>query len=98
MNRFNWLETQIDDISSKVVIPAEFIIPGDSKAGAAIDLARTIVRRAERHIAQLIHIKKLENHELLRYMNRLSSLCFVLELLGKSNCGKQSYHIWLKNN
>jgi len=83
----SWLEIQIDAISSKVVIPAEFIIPGDSKAGAAIDLARTIVRRAERHLARLIHLKKIENHELLRYMNRLSSLCFVLELLENQAAG-----------
>ncbi len=87
--RVSWLETQIDDISSKVVIPGEFIIPGDSKAGAAIDLARTIVRRAERHLARLLHLKKLDNHELLRYMNRLSSLCFVLELLENQTAG---YH------
>jgi len=79
--RVSWLELQTDDISLKVVIPTKFIIPGDSKAGAAIDLARTIVRRAERHLARLIHLKKLENRDLLRYMNRLSSLCFVLELL-----------------
>lgn len=86
--RVNWLELQIDDISSKVVIPNEFILPGDSKAGAAIDLARTIVRRAERHLAHLVHMKKLENRGLLRYMNRLSSLCFVLELLENQTAGK----------
>jgi cob(I)alamin adenosyltransferase len=85
--RVRWLELQIDDISTKVVIPAEFILPGDSNAGAAIDLARTIVRRAERHIARLLHMKKLENPELLRYMNRLSSLCFVLELLENQAAG-----------
>jgi cob(I)alamin adenosyltransferase len=85
--RVSWLETQIADISSRVNIPEEFIVPGDSKAGAAIDLARTIVRRAERHIARLLHSKKLENRELLRYMNRLSSLCFVLELLENQSAG-----------
>jgi len=85
--RVRWLELQIDDISTKVVIPAEFILPGDSNAGAAIDLARTIVRRAERYIARLLHMKKLENPELLRYMNRLSSLCFVLELLENQAAG-----------
>jgi cob(I)alamin adenosyltransferase len=79
--RVDWLESQIDEISSQIMIPDGFIIPGDSKAGAVIDLARTIIRRAERHIAYLIHQKKIENRELLRYMNRLSSLCFVLELL-----------------
>jgi cob(I)alamin adenosyltransferase len=87
VERVIWLETQIDDISTRVIVPAEFIIPGDSKAGAAIDMARTIVRRAERHIAGLLHLKKLENRELLRYMNRLSSLCFVLELLENQTAG-----------
>ena len=85
--RVNWLEIQIDDITSKVVIPDEFIIPGDSKAGAVIDLARTIVRRAERLLARLLHSKQIENRELLRYMNRLSSLCFVLELLENQTAG-----------
>ena len=85
--RIIWLESTIDVISTTVNIPDEFIIPGDSMAGAAIDLARTIVRRAERHIAQLIHSKKLENPELLHYMNRLSSLCFVLELLENQTAG-----------
>jgi len=87
VERVKWLEDQIDDISLHVKIPDEFIIPGDSKAGAAIDLARTIVRRAERHIARLLHLKKLENPELLHYMNRLSSLCFVLELLENQAAG-----------
>jgi cob(I)alamin adenosyltransferase len=85
--RVNWLEENIDDISSQVDIPVEFIVPGDSKAGAAIDLARTIIRRAERRIARLLHLKKLDNPELLYYMNRLSSLCFVLELLENQVAG-----------
>lgn len=76
-----WLETKIDEVSVKVNLPNEFILPGDSAPGAAIDLARAIVRRAERQIARLLHTKVIENQELLHYMNRLSSLCFVLELL-----------------
>jgi cob(I)alamin adenosyltransferase len=87
IDRVSWLEFTIEEISTKVHIPDEFIIPGDSKAGAAIDLARTIIRRAERQIALLIHLKKLENHELLHYINRLSSLCFVLELLDNQAAG-----------
>jgi cob(I)alamin adenosyltransferase len=79
--RVEWLESQIDELGEQILIPDGFIVPGDSKSGAVIDLARTIIRRAERHIAYLFHQKKLENRELLRYMNRLSSLCFVLELL-----------------
>ena len=86
-DRVIWLESVIEAISSKVKIPDEFIIPGDTMAGAAIDLARSIVRRAERHIAFLIHSNELENRELLYYVNRLSSLCFVLELLENQTAG-----------
>ncbi len=86
--RVNWLEATIDEVTTRVDIPNEFILPGDSKAGAAIDLARTIVRRAERHLSALIHAKRVENHELLHYLNRLSSLCFVLELLENKASGK----------
>lgn len=79
--RVTWLETQIDAISAQVEVPHEFIIPGDTHGGAALSLARTIVRRAERGVAQLFHETQLENIEILRYLNRLSSLCFLLELL-----------------
>jgi len=85
--RVSWLEEQIDAISAQVTIPDEFILPGDSQAGAAIDLARTIVRRAERFLARLVLAKKIDNRELLHYMNRLSSLCFVLELLENKVAG-----------
>jgi cob(I)alamin adenosyltransferase len=87
IERVSWLEARIDEISSKVVIPDEFIVPGDSTAGAAIDLARAVVRRAERHLTRLLHLKKVDNRELLHYINRLSSLCFVLELLENQATG-----------
>jgi cob(I)alamin adenosyltransferase len=85
--RVDWLESQIDDISRQIVIPDEFIVPGDSYSGAAIDLARTIIRRAERLVAYLFHHKNIENCELLRYMNRLSSLCFALEIMENQASG-----------
>jgi cob(I)alamin adenosyltransferase len=85
--KVDWLEKQIELITSKVSIPDEFIVPGDSKAGAAIDLARTVVRRAERHIARLVISEELENREIQRYMNRLSSLCFILELYENQSSG-----------
>ena len=71
-------------------MPEEFILPGDSTAGAALSLARTVVRRAERRIAQLFHEQEIENLELLRYLNRLSSLCFVLELWENQAVGNSS--------
>ena len=86
-DKVNWLEKQTDEISSHVDVPNEFIIPGDSQAGAAIDLARTIVRRAERRLAYLVHENLIENTDLIRYLNRLSSLCFALELLENQTSG-----------
>jgi cob(I)alamin adenosyltransferase len=79
--RVTWLETQIDQIGSQVNMPHEFIVPGDSPAGATLALARAVVRRAERRLVLLLHSHIIQNTELLRYLNRLSSLCFVLELL-----------------
>lgn len=85
--RVAWLEAQIEAISAQVDMPGEFIIPGDTPASAALSLARTIVRRAERRVVWLAHEGMVENPELQRYLNRLSSLCFVLELLENQAAG-----------
>lgn len=76
-----WIEEQIGALLKDVNMPGEFLLSGDSTAGAALDLARTIVRRAERRVAGLFHAGEIENLDLVRYLNRLSSLCFILELL-----------------
>lgn len=89
-DRVSWLEQQTDFIGSKVKLPGEFIVPGDSFAGAGIALARTIIRRAERRVAHLILEGEIENTHLLRYLNRLSSLCFALELLENQTAGKST--------
>jgi cob(I)alamin adenosyltransferase len=86
--KVRWLETQSDAVGAQVKMPKEFIIPGDTPAGAALDLARAVVRRAERLLAQLLHNLEIENLQLLRYLNRLSSLCFVLELFENQAAGQ----------
>lgn len=86
--KISWLEQETENLDASVEMPKEFIVPGDSAAGAALALARTIVRRAERHVAGLIHNGDLENIELGRYLNRLSSLLFVLELLENNASGR----------
>ncbi|MFM8320339.1 MAG: cob(I)yrinic acid a,c-diamide adenosyltransferase [Chloroflexota bacterium] len=85
--RVTWLEEQTDRLTGQVEMPREFIVPGDTPGGAALAVARTTVRRAERRVAHLYHEKELENIELLRYLNRLSSLCFVLELFENQRGG-----------
>jgi cob(I)alamin adenosyltransferase len=86
--RVEWLESQSDAITALTPLPAEFILPGDSLAGAALALARTIVRRAERRVAGLLDTGEIENRILLQYLNRLSSLCFALELSENEQAGK----------
>ena len=86
--RVTWLESQTDTIAAIAPIPAEFILPGDSLPGAALALARTIVRRGERRIAELLDSGEIRNNILLHYLNRLSSLCFALEVLENTQAGK----------
>jgi cob(I)alamin adenosyltransferase len=86
--RVEWLESQVDAIVALAPIPKEFILPGDSLAGAALDLARTVVRRAERRVAELLDKGEIENRVLLLYLNRLSSLCFALEVFENAQAGK----------
>lgn len=88
--RVKWLETQTDAITSEVEVPHEFIIPGEVPSSAAMGLARTIVRRAERRVVELYHSGGLENLSLLAYLNRLSSLCFALELLENHQAGQST--------
>ena len=89
-SRVSWLEQQTDALANLVELPKDFILPGDSPAGAALAVARTIVRRAERRVASLYHEQMIENPELLHYLNRLSSLCFVLELYENQASGVAS--------
>ncbi|HEY3376017.1 MAG TPA: cob(I)yrinic acid a,c-diamide adenosyltransferase [Armatimonadota bacterium] len=55
-----------------------FIVPGDTRGGATLDLARSVVRRAERRVVHLTREGYVRNERLMRYLNRLSSLLFVL--------------------
>lgn len=87
--RVSWLESQIDVVSASIEKPGEFILPGDSLPEAGLALARTTVRRAERRVARLLHDHAIENAALLSYLNRLSSLCFVLELVEIQASGKE---------
>jgi cob(I)alamin adenosyltransferase len=88
--RVTWLEEQTDELSSIVEMPKQFILPGDTLGGAALSLARAIVRRAERRVVNLFDDEEVGNADLQRYLNRLSSLCFVLELLENQHAGKKT--------
>ena len=72
------LEQIEEELKREVEIPNKFIIPGDTLDGAALDLARTIIRRAERMAVKLLHDGVIQNTEVIRYLNRLSDLVFIL--------------------
>lgn len=72
------LEERIDALTGRFPLPQEFVVPGQSTAGAAIDLARTIVRRAEREVVAMRRAGLLPDETPLRYLNRLSDYLFVL--------------------
>jgi cob(I)alamin adenosyltransferase len=73
-----------------VSIPKEFVAPGDSVAGATLDVARTVVRRAERVLARLAHADALPSTDGLAYLNRLSSLLFGLARFEDTAAGVSS--------
>lgn len=72
------LEKEIDALEAKHPMPVEFVIPGESLAGAAIDLARTSVRRAERRVVALTNEGGLPDSQVVPYLNRLADLLFVM--------------------
>jgi cob(I)alamin adenosyltransferase len=72
------LERLIDELQTRVEIQNEFILPGGTLSGAAIDLTRAIIRRAERKAVRLFQEKIITNGEILRFLNRLADLLFVL--------------------
>lgn len=73
-----WVEQKTDYYGARLTLPKEFVVSGDSVPGAALDVARTTIRRAERRVVRLADEAMIDNEHLIRYLNRLSSLAFVL--------------------
>ena len=71
------LEREIDGFNEKLEPLNSFVLPGGSAAAAHLHLARTVVRRAERSVTELAEGEPV-NAEVVRYLNRLSDLLFVL--------------------
>ncbi len=76
--RVERLEAMTDQLSSEIELPRQFIVPGETPAGGAFDVARTVARRAERDAVSLATSGHALNAEIIRYLNRLSSLLFML--------------------
>jgi cob(I)alamin adenosyltransferase len=86
------LEAALDHYNAALPPLKEFILPGGSQAAATCHLARTVCRRAERRLISWLGGSPDANPELLKYLNRLSDLLFVLaRVLLKAEDGHEVY-------
>ena len=72
------LEVDIDRFMNQVDLPPHFVIPGGTELSAALDVARSAIRRAERRVVELRDSEGLASDTVLRYLNRASDLAFAL--------------------
>jgi len=72
------LDPEIDKYMARVDLPPKFVIPGGTRLSAQLDVARTIVRRAERATVRIQLAGELASTEILRFLNRSSDLVFAM--------------------
>lgn len=87
------LEEWIDTLNEQLPTLRSFILPGGSLPAAHIHIARTVCRRAERHICTLNKLEPVSPH-ILQYINRLSDLLFVMARAVVHAQGKPEY-LWV---
>ena len=76
------VEARVAEVRDRCELPAFFTIPA-TETSAVLDLARTVIRRAERIVARLLHEGIVANPEALRFLNRASDQAYVLARLGE---------------
>jgi cob(I)alamin adenosyltransferase len=72
------LEVWIDELVTAHPLPNAFVVPGANTVSACLDVARSVVRRAERRVVEFREGGAEVNDAVVRYLNRLSDLMFVL--------------------
>ena len=80
-----FLEKQIDHYNADIEPLKSFILPGGTPLAAALHVARTVTRRAERITVELAAAEPDTSSEAVRYLNRLSDLLFVLSRVANAN-------------
>jgi len=80
-----WIEEQIDHYNEALKPLTSFVLPGGTPLAVALHLARTVTRRAERLVVELIAAEPDVNNAVLVYLNRLSDLMFVMARVANSN-------------
>jgi len=80
-----WLETMIDTYNESLAPLESFVLPAGNPLSAALHIARTVVRRAERLVVELTQAEPDVNTQAVVYLNRLSDLMFVLARVANAN-------------
>ncbi len=83
-------EQDIDTLLAEHPLPDEFVLPGETMGSAGLDLARSIVRRAERQAVAMARDGLLPDPEILRYLNRVSDLLFTLARYEEAQRGRRA--------
>lgn len=73
-----WMEPAIDRYMDRVELPPKFVIPGGSRLSAELDLARAILRRAERRVSSLAELGEPASEALSSYLNRAADLIYAM--------------------
>lgn len=81
----DWLEQQMDIYNEGLQPLTSFVLPGGSPLAAALHLARTVTRRAERLVVELMETEPDVSKAVLVYLNRLSDLCFIMARVANAN-------------
>jgi cob(I)alamin adenosyltransferase len=81
------LDRLLVELEAEVAMPEGFVLPGATPASGALDLARAVVRRAERRCVTLVRAGGLGNDQAMRYLNRLSLVLFALARFDEARAG-----------
>jgi cob(I)alamin adenosyltransferase len=73
------MDEMLREVEAQVVLPQEFVVPGETRVSAGLEMGRTVLRRAERRAVTLsLHDEGLADSRLLPYLNRLADLLWIL--------------------
>jgi cob(I)alamin adenosyltransferase len=79
------IELWIDEVTAAVGLPDQFIVPGESRYTAALDVARAVVRRAERRAVAYGEAGGLADSQVVPYLNRLADYVYMLVRAAEHN-------------
>ena len=85
------IDAILREMEAGIELPREFVVPGETRASAALEMARTVLRRAERRSVTLaLHDETLAAGRLLPYLNRLADLLWILARVAEQGEARES--------